>query len=422
MDAGCLGQSNAMPQTFGSWPSSPSHPTTIHDYRWLIGPAGAEWIARATEVAESGASAVALAQTLRRDLSAAQVHLVLEQVELRAKARDKFSAAARMFFTRRGYEQATDEVTARHKARRFPTGQPLADLCCGIGGDLMALAERGPAAGVDRDPAMALVSAANCRAMGVGEAGEGGARAIVADVTTIDLVAFAAWHIDPDRRPQGRRTTRVELHEPNVEALEGLLAQQPDGAIKLAPAATLPDSWSQHAELEWISRDGECRQLVAWFGALAARPAQRLATVLNGATAHTVVGSPGVPLEPADAIGRYVYEPDAAVLAADLAGSLAAEHDLAAVTTRGGYLTGDRLVTDSALVGFDVIESLPYHANKVRDLLRARGIGRLELKKRDSDTDLEKVRQELRVAGDNTATLLLARVGKSLMAILAQRV
>ena len=56
---------------------------------------------------------------LRGTLSPAQTHLLLEQVELRRRATAKFTHAARMFFTRIGLEQATDEWVARYKAARF---------------------------------------------------------------------------------------------------------------------------------------------------------------------------------------------------------------------------------------------------------------------------------------------------------------
>ena len=56
---------------------------------------------------------------LRKELSAERVHLVLQQAALRHRARDKFAAAERMFFTPLGLEQATDEVIAQHKAQRF---------------------------------------------------------------------------------------------------------------------------------------------------------------------------------------------------------------------------------------------------------------------------------------------------------------
>ncbi len=95
---------------------------------------------------------------------------------------------------------------------------------------------------------------------------------VATEVESFDVGRFAAWHIDPDRRPEGRRTTRVELHEPGPAAIDRLRAARAEGAVKLAPAATLPDAWCQEAELEWISRGCECRQLVCWFGTLGAMP------------------------------------------------------------------------------------------------------------------------------------------------------
>ena len=177
-----------------------------------------------------------------------------------------------MFFTPLGLEQATDEFVAAYKASRFPPAQAVADLCCGLGGDLLALAARGAATGVDRDPVTALLAEANAPAS---------APILVADATAVDLRGCSAWHIDPDRRPTGRRTTRVELHEPGPEVIDRLRAARPEGAVKLAPAATLPEAWPQEAELEWIGRATECRQLVCWFGALAGEPGRRRATIVD---------------------------------------------------------------------------------------------------------------------------------------------
>ncbi len=57
-----------------------------------------------------------------------------------------------MFFTQRGLEQATDEIVAAYKARRFRGREGIYDLCTGVGGDLLALANLGEATGFDRDP------------------------------------------------------------------------------------------------------------------------------------------------------------------------------------------------------------------------------------------------------------------------------
>ena len=125
------------------------------DFEWLVGPDAAAWLNLAA--AEDTAS-VGLTARLRRDLSAERAHLVLEQATLRRRAREKFAAAEKMFFTPLGLQQSTDEAIADYKAARFgermaekrrdaastpagrpPSGDLVADFCCGIGGDLMAL-------------------------------------------------------------------------------------------------------------------------------------------------------------------------------------------------------------------------------------------------------------------------------------------
>jgi len=405
----------------------------LDDYRWLVSDEAIPWLARAAAANES---TVGLTAALRRDLSPARTHLVLEQVELRRRAARKFPAAAGMFFTARSLEQATDHFVAEYKARRFASGAPSADLCCGIGGDLLALAARGPVTGVDRDPRMAVLAAANGRCADVGGAppphprplsregrGRDTAELVVADVEAIDVRAFAAWHIDPDRRVGGRRSTRVELHEPGPAVIDRLRAAQPDAAVKLAPAATLPAHWESEAELEWISRGGECRQLVCWFGRLARETGRRRASIIDAHSpvVRSIVGSGGGEPPYAERLGEYLYEPDAAVLAAGLTAPLAAEHGIAAPTPSVAYLTGQRPIQDAALACFRVREVFPFDVRKLRAALATRSIGRLEIKKRSVECEPEKLRRALRPSGDRAATLIVMPLGGQTKAILAER-
>ena len=120
-------------------------------------------------------------------------------------------------------------------------------------------------------------------------------------------------------------------------------------------------------------------------------------------------------------LGAYLYEPDAAILAAGLTATVAAEHELAAITPGIGYLTGDRVIADAALAGFAIREVLPLDKRRLR-APRQRNIGRLEIKKRGIDTDIEKLRQELRLSGERAATLVLLPRGGHATAILAERI
>ncbi len=403
------------------------------DYRWLVGPEAAELL---SAVAASPRSLTSQVAQLRRHCSPERTRLVLETVALRQRGRAKFAAADRMFFTSRGLEQATDEVVAEYKARRLAHLGRAFDLCCGIGGDLLALARRGDVVGFDSDPIMALVAAANASILRdeVGRAHDATRELAVStkDVRQLDVTECAAWHIDPDRRPRGRRTTRVELHEPGPEAIEALLARNPHAAIKLAPAAEMPASWTERAELEWISRGRECRQLVAWFGNLARNPAQHRATVLPASPLppgegrvrepRTIVGLPGDGPPPTAKIGRYLFEPDAAVLAAKLGGTLAAEHGLLAIAPGIAYWTGDQPLNDAAIACFEVCEVLPFRVQPLKALLTSRGVGQLEIKKRGVEHDPEQIRRQLSLSGEASATLLITRIERRVTAIVARRV
>lgn len=403
------------------------------DYEWLTGDEAA---AIAVEIAARPSALHQQIDHLRRRLSPERARLVLELVELRRRAAEKFSAADRMYFTRIGLEQSTDEWVARYKARRFATllagidSPPrIADLCCGIGGDLIALASSGYATGIDRDPCVAHLARANARIV---LPREHLARVDVQefDVEQFDLKEYTAWHLDPDRRPQNkRRTSSLDWSCPDSTTVERLLRNHPHASIKLAPGAVVPSDWHEQSELEWISRDRQCRQLVAWHGALARARGGRCATVLTSASAispptpRTITGIPDMPI-PIGAIDNFLFDTDPAVSAARLSGAIAAEHNLSALSAGPTYLTGPTSIDDAALACFQVTDVLPLQLKQLARYFRARSIGRLEIKKRgrELEVDPEKLRRSLKLRGENAATLLIARIEGRRTAIVAQRV
>lgn len=384
--------------------------------RWLVGSEGAKAIALAAGL--SGELTTRL-KRLRELLSPEQAAAALQQGDLRERARAKFFAAERMFFTPLGLEQATDEAVARYKAQRFVGHARVFDLCTGIGGDLMALAAAAKVTGHDRDEVAAVFAYANATA-----AGHDGVIVRDCDVTSLDLRQCDAWHLDPDRRPEGRRTTRVELHEPSADEISSMVARNANAAIKLAPGASWPDAWTAVAEWEWISRGRQCRQLVAWFGELGAAHGKRRATLLTqgGAPAGSIVGDAEIQAPRTDSVDRMIMEPDVAVQAAQLSGAIARKHGLTALASGAAYLTGPRVVDDPLLACFEVEDVLPLDLKKIKGMLRERGVGQLEIKVRGVEQDPVAVRKRLALAGTHSKTLLLTRVGERHMAIVARRV
>jgi hypothetical protein len=399
--------------------------TALDNYRWLVSDATA-WLAVVRhELAGGGspstsrgrvAASARLVERLRRELPPARAHLVVEQIELRQRAREKFRLADRMYFTPKGLEQATDDALAAYKAARFPANEPIVDLCCGIGGDLMALAQRGRAVGVDSDPMVAVLADANAKLL----------EPPAATVVTDDAINMAphegAWHCDPDRRADGRRTTTAEAFQPSLESLNTLLARNANAAIKLAPATEAPDEWAKRGELEWLGSRGECRQQVAWFGGLARHSGQRVATIVERGVVRTIVGRANEPLAVAPRLGGYVYEPHAAILAARLTGSMARDLGLEAIAAGVAYLTGDRPVDDAALEPFSIRDVLPLDRKQLKAYCREWGLSQLEIKKRGVELDPAQLRKEIAPRrGGGHATIIVCPVGGRMRALFVNR-
>ena len=392
-------------------------PAELEDYRWLIGDAARPWLERAIEELAAGTPLVRVADRLRKDLSAARTHLVLSQAELRAKARDKFSRAGQMFFTPQGLAQATDEPLARYKAARFPANQQIADLCCGIGGDLIALGVVGDCVAVDRDPTLALLAQANASAYG-----STSVRVECRDVIAPDALLGQAWHLDPDRRAPGKRTVRTELFQPPWPLVEELLARRDAAAVKLAPATQLATEDAARCHREWIESRGECRQQVAWFGSLAEHTGHCSATVIDAADRPvTITGSYDAEIPLATSLGRFLYEPCAAVLAAHLAGALCQRHHLAAVSPGIAYLSGISLIDEPLMAAFEVLETMPLDRRKLAQALAERRIGRVEVKKRAVDVDPARLARELSRPEGEPGVVLIAPLGGQTKAIIARR-
>ncbi len=86
---------------------------------------------------------------------------------LRRRAAAKFANAAALYFTREALEQASGATIAAYRARRYQPYGVVADLCCGAGGDALALAQVTHVAAVDRDPLRLAMALANARACGL---------------------------------------------------------------------------------------------------------------------------------------------------------------------------------------------------------------------------------------------------------------
>jgi SAM-dependent methyltransferase len=328
--------------------------------------------------------------------------VALTQAELRVRAAEKFGAlAGSMYFTPDGLEQATRLSVATHRAARLTAfgASTVIDLGCGIGGDLVAFARAGlTAAGVDVDPVRVAVAEANLDALALpGAVG-------VSDALEVDVSPFDVAFADPARRSGRGRTFTPDAWTPPWSFAEALLVG--NACVKTAPGIPhelVPDG----VEAEWVSDQGEVKEAALWGGRLAT--AARRATVIGhgGLATLTDDDDPGADVVP---LGRFLYEPDGAVIRAGLVTAVAAGVDGGLLDRRIAYVTADQSFHTPFARSYEVLETLPHREKQLRAALHERGIGRLTIKKRGVNVVPDELRKRLSLSGDNEATIVLTRV------------
>ncbi len=365
--------------------------------------------------AQTGADALAAARRLRAGShDPAHVAAALTQVRLRRKAVDKLGeAAARMYFTPVGLEQATAGLVAEHRAGRIVAAghRRLLDLGCGIGADLVAAATVGITVhAVERDPVTTAVARANLAALGltgtvsVGEASE-------QDRSAYDIV-FA----DPARRGARGRTFDPAAYSPPWSFVEELLTET--AVVKVAPGIPHPLVPAQ-VEAEWVSLAGRLREAALWSGA--DQGVQRRATVIDGSGPTASVTDADDPGDASVAdVGRFVYEPDDAVIRAHLVTAVAADVEGWLLDPHLAYVSSDLHRPGPLARSYAVQEVLPFKEKQLRAALRARGVGPLTIKKRGVQVTPEVLRRRLGLKGSTPATIIITRTPASAAVLLVE--
>ncbi|MFI5689026.1 methyltransferase domain-containing protein [Streptomyces sp. NPDC051636] len=351
------------------------------------------------------ADELAVATRLRRDHPADLVSAALGQALLRQRATAKFGAedAERMFFTPHGVEQSTRTSVATYRAGRLKDlgVTSVADLCCGIGGDAIALARAGiRVLAVDRDPLTAAVARANAEALGLA----GLIEVREADVTEVETAGYDAVFVDPARRGGRGRIFDPEAYSPPLSWAVEVASASRVAALKIAPG--IPhEAVPARAEAEWISDGGDVKEAVLWFGT--GQPGAVRATLLPGPRSLLSRGLPDPGVRP---VGRYLYEPDGAVIRAHLVAEVAEEVNGGLLDATIAYVTADELRATAYASAYEITDQLPFNVKRLKALLREREVGILTVKKRGSAVEPEELRRKVRPQGPNSATVFLTRV------------
>jgi SAM-dependent methyltransferase len=365
----------------------------------LVTPIGRELLDRLARLEVTPETELRVGALLRRDYPTELVTAALGQHELRRRAEGKFTRAQRMYFTRAGLEQATAEDIARHRATRFAGALRVADLCCGIGGDLIALAQGRDVVAVDRDPLHLRMAALNADVYQVGDA----VTAVHADVRDVDLSSVDAVFVDPARRARGHRM-RTGDSEPPLSWSTSLVDRIAAIGIKAAPGIarnTVPAGW----EVEFIADRRDLKEAALWSPALAAGTSR--ATILP--QGHVLLPLPGDEVKHRDP-GAFLLDPNPAVTRAGLVEDLARSLGAWKIDPQIAFLSSDQPLRTPFARTLRVLDSGPWEQKALKSRLRALDIGPVDIRRRGLAGDVEDLHRQLKLRGTRRATLVMTRV------------
>lgn len=385
----------------------------LSDFQHLRTSEGQDLLAGLTALAPQEANFLRLHQQFAKKHPSNLVKAALETVFLRQKAKGKFSRSDQMYFTREGLEQSSGEWVAAYRAKRFPQDAIVADLCCGIGGDLIGLAANHRVYGVDLDELRLAMALENATVYGHAER-----------VNLIQADASQFWHndvtaifVDPDRRADGTRHVAMNHYQPNVQQLLHHYGLHFPFAIKIAPGIAHQELDALDCEAEFISVGGELKECVLWFGPL--RTTRRRATILPAGL--TMAADEPAPLRAVSRPLQYIYDPDPAILRAGLVSNLAVAIDAQPIDLTIAYLTSKHQHMSAWVTTYEVEEVLPFHAKQIGNALKSRGIGHVSITKRGSPVDVDQLRKSWKLTGHLQRTVILTRHAEQPIAIIAKR-
>ncbi|MDQ3762012.1 MAG: class I SAM-dependent methyltransferase [Actinomycetota bacterium] len=365
----------------------------------LVSPAGEKLLDRLAREVVTPETELRVGARLRRDYPAELVTAALGQHELRRHARTKFTRAEQMFFTRAGLEQATAEIIAQHRATRFAGAARVGDLCCGIGGDLIALADQREVIAVDRDPLHLQMAMLNAAAYAVA----GAVTAVHADVREVDLSGIDAVFVDPARRAQGNRM-RVGDSEPPLSWCTSLLDGVTAVGIKAAPGIphdAVPPGW----EVEFVADRRDLKEAALWSPALATGTSR--ATILP--EGHVLLPLPGPQVEHRSP-GEFLLDPNPAVTRAGLVEDLARSLGAWKIDPQIAFLSSDTALHTPFARTLRVLDSGPWDQKALPSWLRALDIGSVDIRRRGLAGNVEHVHRQLKLRGTRRVTLIMTRV------------
>ena len=333
----------------------------------------------------------------------------VRQIEGRQKMKHKvplfYDTDGLLYPVRLSLEQASSQLTACYKAD-LCGGRTFADLTGGLGIDCYFISRRfAEATYVERQAELCEVARHNFAVLGATNVRvlQAQAEDVLRDMEPVDCI-----YLDPARRSEaGRKLVLLSDCEPDVTTLAGqLLAKSACTLVKLSPMLDVSAAVRQLpgvSEVHLLAVDNECKEVLLVLRPDAV-PADLLVCTANlsskGREAQHFDFRPSeeaaAQARYADQPGRYLYEPNAAVMKSGAYRLVSQRFNLPKLHPNTHLYTSDSLLPDFPGRAFEVVARWGHDKKARRIRLAALG-GRANVAVRNYPLSAPELKKKLKL-------------------------
>ncbi|MFC1898198.1 class I SAM-dependent methyltransferase [Candidatus Cloacimonadota bacterium] len=338
---------------------------------------------------------------------------ILSQIKIQHKNKRKISNVQKYLFTEKGAQQASSTTLAHYHAEKFRRFNSIADLCCGVGMDLIQIAVgKEKVFAVDLDEETLLAAEFNSN-----QAGLRNIRFLQQKAEDFNISVDAIFS-DPDRRPGKERKIQKEDIQPSLDALLELKKNTPNLAVKLSPAMNYKNlNIAGEHTFEFVSENGTLKEILLCLGDLATPNVRRKAIILPQ---NIQLVNQNIQIEIKE-IEQYIFEPDPAIIRAGLVQECGAEIGYHLIDSKLAILSGVNAINSELGKCFKMKQVIPFNLKKLQQYCRENLIGELVIKTRGFPDTVEDFRKKLKLKGANKEILFIIRKGDNHLMIFAEK-
>lgn len=335
---------------------------------------------------------------------------MLSLIEIQIKAKAKFPFADKWLFTDKNYQQASAYYLAQYHGRLFRNYQMIADLCCGLGSDLLFLSKFSKicyAIDINKDILeMAKFNMSYFKKTNI----------IYQNIMVEDFNEECdAVFIDPDRRKSNRRLICIDDLSPDYKTILSVIERYRNVAVKLSPMMDYEDSKLSDYSFEFISIDNELKECLLMAGAL---KSNKKAVILPEKIVFEEKKHPDTQIAE---VKKWLLEPDTAIIRAHLVNDLAYELNMNRIDSQISLLSSDVEPNEKYGKKFFVNDVFNYNLKSLKAYITSHEIGALDIKTKGFSESVEDFRKKIKLKGKNRAVLFIVRAGDKHICIVTDK-